>query len=158
MPRSVGAAAAPARQRYRGRDIDVGDADLSAFQAIHAAVQEAWSRGDLGRLRPLMTPEMLSYFSRGADPQHQPGRAEHRLQRQAAQGRAHRELGRGRPANTPPPICGGARIDYVVRLGARRRPDALVSGDPRSPIEAEEVWTFVRRRGGNWLLSAIQQV
>jgi predicted lipid-binding transport protein (Tim44 family) len=36
-------------------------------------------------------------------------------------------------------------------------PDYLVSGDPRTPVEAEEVWTFVRRPGGNWLLSAIQQ-
>jgi len=26
------------------------------------------------------------------------------------------------------------------------------------PVEAEEVWTFVRRRGGDWLLSAIRQV
>jgi len=26
------------------------------------------------------------------------------------------------------------------------------------PVEAEEVWTFVRRRGADWLLSAIQQV
>jgi predicted lipid-binding transport protein (Tim44 family) len=50
-------------------------------------------------------------------------------------------------------------IDYVVRLGrSPGMPDYLVSGDPRTPIESEEVWTFVRRRGGNWLLSAIQQV
>ena len=26
------------------------------------------------------------------------------------------------------------------------------------PTEAEEMWTFVRRQGGDWLLSAIQQV
>jgi predicted lipid-binding transport protein (Tim44 family) len=50
-------------------------------------------------------------------------------------------------------------IDHVVRLGtAPGQPDSVVSGDPRTPVEQEEVWTFVRRRGGNWLLSAIQQV
>jgi predicted lipid-binding transport protein (Tim44 family) len=50
-------------------------------------------------------------------------------------------------------------LDYVVRLGrSPGDPDYLVSGDPRTPVEAEEVWTFVRRPGGNWLLSAIQQV
>ncbi len=41
------------------------------------------------------------------------------------------------------------------------RPDSVgivVGGDPRTPVEAEEVWTFVRPRGGDWLLSAIQQV
>src|SRR5437764_170446 len=61
-PRSAGAAAAPAG-RDRGRDINLSDADLQAFQAIHAAVQEAWSAGELAPLRRLMTPEMLSYFS-----------------------------------------------------------------------------------------------
>jgi predicted lipid-binding transport protein (Tim44 family) len=50
-------------------------------------------------------------------------------------------------------------IDYVVRLGrSPGQPDYLVSGDPKTPTEAEEVWTFVRRHGGEWLLSAIQQV
>src|SRR6202035_3115352 len=61
-PRSAGAAAAPAA-RDRGRDINLSDADLSAFQQIHAAVQDAWGASDLGRLRRLMTLEMLSYFS-----------------------------------------------------------------------------------------------
>ena len=49
--------------------------------------------------------------------------------------------------------------DYVVR--SDRSPgdaDYIVSGDPRQAVEAEEMWTFVRRRGGEWLLSAIQQV
>jgi predicted lipid-binding transport protein (Tim44 family) len=30
----------------------------------------------------------------------------------------------------------------------------VVSG---GPDEATEIWTFMRRRGGRWLLSAIQQ-
>src|SRR5947207_1613010 len=40
MPASVGAAAAPSAARYRGTDATVDDADLNAFQAIHATVQE----------------------------------------------------------------------------------------------------------------------
>src|SRR6185437_10067417 len=63
VPRSVGAAAAPAAGTFRGRDTAVGDSDLQEFQRIHAAVQEAWSHGDLGQMRRLMTPEMLGYFS-----------------------------------------------------------------------------------------------
>src|SRR5205823_4641400 len=39
-PRSVGAAAAPQPQQYRGHDTTVSDVDLTAFQGIHAAVQE----------------------------------------------------------------------------------------------------------------------
>jgi predicted lipid-binding transport protein (Tim44 family) len=50
-------------------------------------------------------------------------------------------------------------LDYVVRVGrSPSDPDWLVSGDPRRPTEAEEMWTFVRRRGSQWLLSAIQQI
>jgi len=50
-------------------------------------------------------------------------------------------------------------LDYTVRIGAPpSSPGALVAGDPRIPTESEEVWTFVRRKGGQWLLSAIQQV
>src|SRR6201997_466207 len=61
-PRSAGAAAAPIR-RDPGRDTNLSDDDLDAFQVLHRAVQEAWSNGDLGQLRRLMTPEMLGYFS-----------------------------------------------------------------------------------------------
>jgi predicted lipid-binding transport protein (Tim44 family) len=33
----------------------------------------------------------------------------------------------------------------------------IVSGDPNTPTEATELWTFRRDRGGPWKLSAIQQ-
>jgi len=157
MPRSVGAAAAPAR-RDRGRDINLSDADLGAFQAIHAAVQGAWSAGDLGHLRRLMTPEMLSYFSE-------------ELTRNASQGVQNIvsdvQLIKGELTESweeadlqyATAYMRWRALDHVIRLGrSAGDPDYLVSGNPRTSVEAEEVWTFVRRRGGNWLLSAIQQV
>src|SRR5439155_12510887 len=153
LPRSAGAAAAPAR-RDRGRDINLSDADLNAFQQIHAAVQEAWSGSDLGRLRRLMTPEMLSYFSE-------------ELTRNASQGTQNIvtdvELLKGDLSESwdegdlqyATAYMRWRALDYVVRLGrSPGDPDYLVSGDPRTPAEAEEVWTFVRRPGGTWLLSA----
>jgi predicted lipid-binding transport protein (Tim44 family) len=158
MPRSLGAAAAPAAARFRGRDTVVGDADLNAFQNIHAAVQEAWSHGDLGQMRRLMTPEMLSYFSE-------------ELTRNASQGIQNivsdvrllkgdvTEAWDEGDLEYATAYLRWSAIDYVVRLGrSPGMPDYLVSGDPKTPTEAEEVWTFVRRRGGDWLLSAIQQV
>ena len=49
--------------------------------------------------------------------------------------------------------------DYLARLDrSPGAPDYVAAAIPSRPIELEEVWTFVRRRGGNWLLSAIQQV
>lgn len=157
MPRSVGAAAAPMRNRYRGRDIYVGDADLNAFQSLHAAIQEAWGRGDLAQMRQLMTPEMVSYFSQ-------------ELTRNASQGVENRvtnvtlvkaeltESWEEGDLEYATAYMRWTALDYTVRVGAApSAPGALVAGDPRIPTESEEVWTFVRRRGGHWLLSAIQQ-
>jgi predicted lipid-binding transport protein (Tim44 family) len=43
-------------------------------------------------------------------------------------------------------------VDKTLERGTGR----LVGGSEQ-PIEATEVWTFVRPRGSNWELSAIQQ-
>jgi predicted lipid-binding transport protein (Tim44 family) len=158
MPRSLGAAATPTAAQFRGRDTTVGDADLNAFQGIHAAVQEAWSRGDLGQMRRLMTPEMLSYFSE-------------ELTRSASQGVQNivsdvrllkgdiSEAWEEGDLQYATAFLRWSANDYVVRLDrSPGQPDYIVSGDPKTPTEAEEVWTFVRRRGADWLLSAIQQV
>jgi predicted lipid-binding transport protein (Tim44 family) len=157
MPRSVGAAAAPAANQFRGRDVGVGDADLNAFQGIHAQVQEAWSRGDIGHMRGLMTPEMVGYFNE-------------ELTRNASQGVqnlvSNVNLLKGEVSEAweegdleyATAFMRWSAIDYVVRLGANGAAEPVVSGNPRVPVEEEEMWTFVRRRGGQWLLSAIQQV
>jgi predicted lipid-binding transport protein (Tim44 family) len=157
MPRSVGAAAAPAANRFRGRDVGVGDADLNAFQTIHAQGQEAWSGGDVGHLRGLMTPEMRAYFNE-------------ELTRNASQGVqnlvSNVNLLKGEVSEAweegdleyASAFMRWSAIDYVVRLGANGGAEPIVSGNPRVPVEEEEMWTFVRRRGGQWLLSAIQQV
>lgn len=158
-PRSVGAAAAPAATRFRGRDVAVGDVDLSAFQMLHAAIQEAWSRGDLGRMRQLMTPEMLSYFSE-------------ELTRNASQGVQNIvsdvRLLKGEVSESweegdlqyATAFMRWSAIDFTARVGrSPGDPDYVVAGNPRVPVEAEEVWTFVRRGGAaNWILSAVQQV
>lgn len=142
----------------RGRDIALPDADLDAFQKLHAAIQEAWSHADLARLSQLATPEMLRWFSG-------------ELSRNAAAGTRNIvsgvELVKGeltesweeRDRQYATAVMRWRALDYSVRLGRSvGDPDLVVSGDPRVPVEAEEVWTFVRRRGGPWLLSAIQQV
>jgi len=156
-PRSAGAAAAPAR-RDRGRDINLSDTDLNAFQEIHAAVQEAWSASDLGRLRRLMTPEMLSYFSEELTRNASQGTQNTVSDVQLVKGDLLESWDEGDLQYATAHMRWRA-LDYVVRLGrSAGDPDYIVSGDPRTPVEAEEVWTFVRRPGGNWLLSAIQQV
>jgi predicted lipid-binding transport protein (Tim44 family) len=156
-PRSAGAAAPPLR-RERGRDVNVTEEDLGAFQAIHTAVQEAWSEGEMGRLRGLMTPEMLSYFSEELTRNASQGVRNIVANVQLLQGDVSEAWEEGDLQYATAYLRWRAN-DYVIRTGrSPGDPDWLVSGDPRSPVEAEEMWTFVRRRGGNWLLSAIQQI
>jgi predicted lipid-binding transport protein (Tim44 family) len=156
--RSAGAAVVPAGRGDRGRDVNLADADLQSFQQLHAAIQEAWSAGDLGRLRRLMTPEMLNYFAE-------------ELTRNTSRGVRNvvsdvrlvtgelAESWEERDRQYATAFLRWRAIDYVARIGASPGgSDNVVGGDPRSPVEAEEIWTFVRPRGGAWLLSAIQQV
>jgi Tim44-like domain len=154
-----GGFAAPAQQRYRGRDTTVGDADLNAFQSLHAAVQEAWGRADLAQMRQLMTPEMLSYFSQELTKNSSQGvqNLVSNVNLVKAELTESWEEGDMEYATA---YMRWTALDYTVKLGAApSSPGAIVAGDPRVPTEAEEVWTFVRRRGGgHWLLSAIQQV
>jgi predicted lipid-binding transport protein (Tim44 family) len=157
MPRSVGASAAPVR-RDRGRDINLSDADLSAFQTLHAAVQEAWSEGDLGRLRRLMTPEMLSYFSEELTRNASRGLRNVVSDVQLIKGELTESWEQG-DLQYATAFMRWRAHDYVIRLErSRAGAEPIVSGDPRVAVEAEEMWTFVRRRSGDWLLSAIQQV
>jgi predicted lipid-binding transport protein (Tim44 family) len=157
MPNSLGSAAAPAA-RYRGRDTTVGDANLNAFQMIHAGVQEAWGHGDLGRMRQLMTPEMLSYFSEELTRNTSQGVQNVVSDVRLLKGDITESWEEG-DLQYATAYMKWSAIDYVAPLTpASGQQVALVSGDARTPVEEEEVWTFVRRRGGNWLLSAIQQV
>lgn len=158
LPASVGAAAAPSAARYRGTDTTVDDVDLHAFQAIHGAVQEAWGHGDLGRLRQLMTPEMLGYFSEELTRNTSEGVQNIVSDVRLLKGDITESWEEG-DLQYATAYMKWSAIDYVVRLGrSPGMPDYIVSGDPKRPEESEEVWTFVRQRNGNWLLSAIQQV
>ena len=157
MARSAGAAASPAR-RFRGRDINLADADLQAFQRLHAEIQDAWSDADLARMRRLMTPEMLSYFSEELTRNTSRGLRNLVSDVRLVKGELSEAWEEG-DLQYATAFLRWRAIDYVLRLGASPGdPNAVVGGDLRVPIEAEEVWTFVRRRGGDWLLSAIQQV
>jgi predicted lipid-binding transport protein (Tim44 family) len=157
MPRAVGAAAAPA-PRFRGVDTTVNDSDLEAFQAVHASVQEAWSNSDLARLRQLMTPEMVGYFSEELTKNAGRGVRNIVSNVRLLAGDITESWEEG-DLQYATAYMKWSASDYLARLDrSPGAPDYVAGGEPSRPIESEEVWTFVRRRGGNWLLSAIQQV
>lgn len=140
------------------RELEVTQADYTAFEAILKAVQGAWSQGDLGTLRHYVTPEMLSYFSESLATNNSRGVENHVEQVELVNGDVREAWDEG-ALQYATCLLHWRAIDYTARTDRKPgEPGWLVEGDPQRPSEAQELWTFVRSPGGHWLLSAIQQV
>ena len=130
--------------------ITIGRADYDAFERLLGDIQEAYSAEDINALRARVTPEMLSYFSE-------------QLSQNASRGLVNRVSDvRLLQGDLSEAWCEGdseyasvamrfALTDGMVERSSGR----LVEGG--RPEQVTEVWTFVRSRGGAWVLSAIQQ-
>jgi predicted lipid-binding transport protein (Tim44 family) len=128
------------------------EADYNAFEGLLTDIQAAYSAGALAKLRELATPEMVGYFAE-------------ELSANASRGVENKveavKLEQGDLAEA----WSEAGLDYATvamrfsLIDATRRiaDGAIVGGSDRVRTEATEVWTFVRSRGGKWILSAIQQ-
>jgi predicted lipid-binding transport protein (Tim44 family) len=149
----LGGAAAPA-----STPLAITGADYQAFETILKGVQDAWSRGDLAALRPHVTPEMLSYFAEELAQNQSEGVVNRVEDVELLRGDLREAWDEGRLHYATCSLAWRAR-DYTMRLDRRPGdPGAVVSGDARNPVDAAEIWTFARSPGGQWLLSAIQQV
>ncbi|MFC7541914.1 Tim44 domain-containing protein [Siccirubricoccus deserti] len=126
--------------------------DFSSFEQLLKAVNDAWSRQDVGTLRHLATPEMVRYFS--DDLANLAARGWHNQTREVTleQGdlaEAWREGDRE--------YATVAMRFSLVDVTRRLADGVVVEGDPDRRTQAVELWTFVRPAGGSWQLSAIQQ-
>jgi predicted lipid-binding transport protein (Tim44 family) len=133
-----------------GEPLTIAAADYDAYENLLADVQAAFSAEDLTALRAKVTPEMLSYFSE-------------QLTQNASRGLINRVTG---VKLLQGDLAEGWRegdADYATVAMRFTLNDSMVeraSGrtvEGGSPSEVTELWTFRRARGGNWLLSAIQQ-
>jgi predicted lipid-binding transport protein (Tim44 family) len=130
--------------------LTIDKSDYDAFERLLGDIQAAYSAEDLSALRAQVTPEMLSYFSE-------------QLAGNASRGLINRvtdvKLLRGNLAESWRE--GGTDYATVAMNFAlndsmvERATGQTIEGGERS--EVTELWTFMRARGGNWLLSAIQQ-
>ena len=130
----------------------IGPADFTAFERTLGEVQAAHSREDLGALSRLAAPEMVRQFA--ADIERNRGRG----LRNDVSGVTLLQGDLSEAWREP----SGDYATVAMRFGARdvmveRASGRVVEGDPNRPVEAVELWTFRRDRGGPWLLSAIQQ-
>jgi len=148
-----GASAAPARggASEPSDDVGIGPADYDAFERLLGEIQVAYGNEDLGALRSRVTPEMLSYFSEDLAANASRGVVNRVSDVTLLQGdlaEAWREGG----TDYASVAMRFSIVDQLVERDSGR----LVEGGPQ-PQEVVEVWTFMRARGGNWILSAIQQ-
>jgi predicted lipid-binding transport protein (Tim44 family) len=126
--------------------------DYTTFETLLTDIQTAYGKGDLARLRALATPEMLGYFSE-------------QLSGNASRGVENKVEAVKLEQGDLSEAWSEAGLDYatvamrfsMIDLTRNIADGRIVAGSDRDRTEATEVWTFLRSRGGNWILSAIQQ-
>lgn len=130
--------------------VSIEKEDYDAFERLLEDVQAAYSAEDLNALRREVTPEMLSYFSEDLADNASRGVVNRVTDVKLLQGDLSEAWHEGN-ADYATVAMRFALTDSLVDRNSGR----VVEGG--SPSEATELWTFMRSRGGKWLLSAIQQ-
>lgn len=138
----IGANAAP---------LEITPQDYTAFERRLGEVQAAWSDENIETLHKLATPEMVSYLSQDLRDNAERGVINKVSGVKLLQGDLA-EAWREGPADYATVALRFALIDKTLDRATGR----IVEGSD-VPQEATEVWTFQRRPGTDWELSAIQQ-
>jgi predicted lipid-binding transport protein (Tim44 family) len=130
--------------------LTIAKADYDAFERLLGDVQAAFSAEDVNALRANATPEMVSYFAEQLTENSSRGLVNRVTDVKLLQGDLA-EAWREGDAEYATVAMRFALNDSMVERASGR----TVEGG--GPSEVTELWTFRRARGGDWLLSAIQQ-
>jgi predicted lipid-binding transport protein (Tim44 family) len=131
--------------------LEIAPADYEIFERLLGEIQAAWSNEDVARLHTLATPEMVSYFSKDLEE----NRARNQVNKVSGTKLLQGDLAEAwREGDTD--FASVAMRFSMIDKTVDRSSGRLVAGSEQ-PTEATEVWTFLRPRGANWELSAIQQ-
>src|SRR5207253_9672229 len=131
--------------------LEIGPADYETFERLLGEIQDVWSNEDVAKLHTLATPEMVSYFTRDLDA----NRATNDINKVSDVKLLQGDLAEAWREGDTDYASVAMRFSLVDKT-LERATGRLVAGSEQ-PTEATEVWTFVRPRGANWELSAIQQ-
>lgn len=131
--------------------LEIKPDDYEAFERLLGDVQAAWSNEDVAKLHTLATPEMVSYFEQDLGQ----NRARNVVNKVTNVKLLQGDLAEAWREGETEYATVALRFALTDKT-LDRNTGAVVAGSEQ-PGEATEVWTFARRPGGGWELSAIQQ-
>ena len=131
--------------------VEITAADFTSFEGVLRGVQAAWTASDLGALRGLSTPEMVSYF--GEQLAEQASRGVQNFVTDVKLEQGDLAVAWAEPGREYATVA----MRFSMIDVTKDRSGRIVDGDLAQRSMATEVWTFVRAPGNTWLLSAIQQ-
>jgi predicted lipid-binding transport protein (Tim44 family) len=130
--------------------LEITPDDYDTFERLLGEVEAAWSSEDIAKLHTLATPEMVSYFTEDLTANKNRGVINTVSDVKLLQG----DLAEAwREGNTD--YATVAMRYTMVDKTVDRATGRIVEGSD-TPTEVTDVWTFVRRPGSGWELSAIQ--
>jgi predicted lipid-binding transport protein (Tim44 family) len=148
----LGGGATSPQPRGRSDEVGIGETDYAAFERALHEITDAYSRQDVEALWRLTTPEMAGYLQEELNENASNGVINKSSDVRLLQGDLA-EAWREGETDYATLAMRFAMNEVTVDKATGR----IVSGDPNTPVEATELWTFRRDRGGDWKLSAIQQ-
>jgi len=152
-----GAAAAPPRSGFgngsRGKALKLEGSDFDSFERILTDVQTAYGADDRAALGRMLTPEMQGYIGEELDELARDGLVNKLSDVKLLQG----DLSEAWTDDDGRDYATVAMRYEIKDVILERATDRVVQGDPDRAVQVVEFWTFVRDRGADWTLSAIQQ-
>jgi predicted lipid-binding transport protein (Tim44 family) len=148
-PHSSGSAAS--MRAGRRDEVGIGNRDLDAFEQRLNELQNAYAREDYEALRQITTSEMMGYLSQELGENASKGVRNEVFDVRLLSGDIAEAWREGSDQYAT------VSLRYESRDITRDRSTGrIVSGDDRV-TQTTELWTFLRRGSGPWLVSAIQE-
>ena len=142
-------AGAPAARASGTDEVGTTPEDFNTFERLLGEIQAAYSAEDLGQLRAVPRPETVSYFAEDLAANATRGVVNRISDVKLLQGDLAEAWREGDTDYATVAMRFALNDQTIDRASGR-----VIEGGPE---EATEVWTFMRVRGGHWLVSAIQQ-
>jgi predicted lipid-binding transport protein (Tim44 family) len=131
--------------------LQITAADQSAFEQCLVYVQQAWGNQDIAAISRAATPEMVGYFNEQLANLTRQG-----LRNRVADIRVETmELSDAWSEGDTDYATAAMRFSMLDMTENGR--GQVVDGSATTRALVTEIWTFTRRRGGHWILAAIQQ-